>query len=139
MMVFVWTEKPAQGQGPQEPDSVQHADAPEERQAKGEVRFWRSSAVKKNPVLADFLQSASSSGLHTREERSQFEITSPHLCWQLLMLLERLQFDPKFVSFQGSNAPAEEVPKAVWCPSEVGPEVSGIDFIHGSELQWEVD
>lgn len=41
-MTFVWTEEPAQGQGPQEPDPVQHADAAEERQAEGEVRLCRN-------------------------------------------------------------------------------------------------
>lgn len=41
-MTFVWTEEPAQGQGPQEPDPVQHADAAEERQAEGEVRLFRN-------------------------------------------------------------------------------------------------
>uniref|UniRef100_A0A3P9PAF7 Uncharacterized protein n=1 Tax=Poecilia reticulata TaxID=8081 RepID=A0A3P9PAF7_POERE len=59
--VTVSTEEPAQRQGPQESDPVQHADAPEERQAEGE----------------------------------------------------------------GSDASAEEVPEAVWSPTEVGPEVSG--------------
>lgn len=39
IVMFVSTEEPAQRQGPQEPDAVQHADAPEERQAKGEVRL----------------------------------------------------------------------------------------------------
>lgn len=56
-MTFVWTEEPAQGQGPQEPDPVQHADAAEERQAEGEVRLCRnfqmtscdSAQAKKNP------------------------------------------------------------------------------------------
>lgn len=38
--MFVTTEESAQGQGPQEPDPVQHANAPEERQAKGEVRIF---------------------------------------------------------------------------------------------------
>lgn len=54
LMMFVSTEESAQGQGPQEPDPVQHADAPEERQAKGEVRFCLSAAFRKYPVLADF-------------------------------------------------------------------------------------
>lgn len=39
LMMPVPTEEPAQRQGPQEPDAVQHADAPEERQAEGEVRL----------------------------------------------------------------------------------------------------
>lgn len=39
LMMPVLTEKPAQRQRPQEPDAVQHADAPEERQAEGEVRL----------------------------------------------------------------------------------------------------
>lgn len=38
-MGFVSTEEPTERQGPQEPDSVQLADASEERQAEGEVRF----------------------------------------------------------------------------------------------------
>ena len=36
--MFVSTEESAQGQGPEEPDPVQHADAAEKRQAEGEVR-----------------------------------------------------------------------------------------------------
>lgn len=36
------TEKPAQRQGPQEPDPIQHADAPKKCKAKGEVRSKRS-------------------------------------------------------------------------------------------------
>lgn len=39
LMMSVPTEEPAQRQGPQEPDTVQHADAPEECQAEGEVRL----------------------------------------------------------------------------------------------------
>lgn len=91
-MTIVSTEEPAQGQGPQEHDAVQHADAPEERQAKGEVR---------------------PTALTSRSVRSH--------------LLPLLQFNLEFVSFQGSDAAAEEVPKAVWRPSEVGPEIAGID------------
>ncbi len=65
IMMCVSTEEPAQGQRPQESDSVQHADAPEERQAKREVRFRRSSAFKKCHFLADFLSSVSCFGLHS--------------------------------------------------------------------------
>ena len=40
---------------------------------------------------------------------------------------------------QGSYAPAEEVPEAVWCPSEVGPEIPGFDrllkFVTALELR----
>lgn len=46
-MMFVSTEESAQGQGPQESDPVQHANAPEERQAKGEVRVFQRSANRK--------------------------------------------------------------------------------------------
>lgn len=28
---------------------------------------------------------------------------------------------------QGEDAAAEEVPEAVWCPSEMGPEIAGMD------------
>lgn len=38
-LALVPTEEPAEGQGPPEPDSVQHADAAKERQAEGEVRY----------------------------------------------------------------------------------------------------
>lgn len=123
LMMFVSTEESAQGQGPQEPDPVQHADAPEERQAKGEVRFCLSAAFRKYPVLADSLSSISSFGLHMREEGSQRDIRSARVdswsCCKDFSLTSHIS------SFQGSYASAEEVPKAVWCPSEVGPEIPG--------------
>lgn len=44
-----------------------------------------------------------------------------------------------FVLLQGSYAPAEEVPEAVWCPSEVGPEIPGFhrlfQFVTALELR----
>lgn len=110
-MVFVSTEESAQGQGPQEPDSVQHANAPQERQAKGEVRHCQEMSYFIRFYVKRFILCAP----------QKHKITSAHS-----VMLSRLQFDLKFLSFQGSYATAEEVPKAVRCPSKVGPEIPGI-------------
>lgn len=118
-MRYVSTEEPAQGQGPQESDSVQHADAPEERQAEGEVRFCRCSRSRKIHFELIFCRASLLSG------------STGWFCVDIWSHCK--EFNLKFVFLQGSNAPAEEVPKAVWCPSEVGPEIPGIylfmDFI----------
>lgn len=59
-----------------------------------------------------------------------------HILCGWLIVLQRLQFNLVFVSFQGSYETAEEIPKAVWCPSEVGPEIPGLDlFISISGLE----
>lgn len=57
---------------------------------------------------------------------------------QWLIMLQRLQVNIVFVSFQRSYETAEEIPKAVWCPSEVGPEIPGLNsFISISGLEEE--